>query len=199
MKASSLKVSSIRNNRSAGAKGERKVRGEPVTAFHSNKFDFFANLLYNYVCRYLHFYVTINPIRVPLVQKGEDFMLNKQQENFLNWLLSQKRDINNTISISNFITSYPKNYTEKDVIQKLNELESYELINIKWLGNNHRSLNTYITISLSKDALNYFNNKKRSKVTNRRDWIKTYVSVFALIISIMSMIISLLSLLLKVS
>mgnify|MGYP004441670381 FL=1 len=97
------------------------------------------------------------------------------------------------------MTTYPKNYTEKDVIQRLNELENYELISIKWLGNNHRNLDAYITITLSKDALNYFDNKKRSKVINRRDWIKTYVSVFALIISIISMIISLLSLLLKVS
>ena len=160
---------------------------------------FFTNLCYNSIRRYLHFYVTINPIRVPLVQKGEDFMLNKQQEKFLCWLLSQKRDINNTISISNSMTTYPKNYTEKDVIQRLNELENYELISIKWLGNNHRNLDAYITITLSKDALNYFDNKKRSKVINRRDWIKTYVSVFALIISIISMIISLLSLLLKVS
>lgn len=126
-------------------------------------------------------------------------MINKQQEDFLSWLLSQKRDINNTISISNSITTYPKNYTEKDIIQMLNELENYELISIKWLGNNHRNLDAYITITLSKDALNYFDNKKRSKVINRRDWIKTYVSVFALIISIISMIISLLSLLLKVS
>ena len=126
-------------------------------------------------------------------------MLNKQQENFLNWLLSQKRDINNTISISNFMTIYPNHYTEKDVIHSLNELENYELINIKWLGNNHQNLDTYITITLSKDALNYFDNKKRNRITNRRDWIKTYVSVLALIISIISMIISLLSLLLKVS
>lgn len=124
-------------------------------------------------------------------------MLNKQQEKFLHWLLSQKRDINNTTPISNTMTTYLKNYTEKDVIQRLNELENYELISIKWLGTNHDNLNTYITISFSKDALNYFDNKKSNGVANRRDWIKTYVSVFALIISIISMIIALLSLLLK--
>ena len=124
-------------------------------------------------------------------------MLNKQQEKFLHWLLSQRRDMNNTTSISNVITTYPKNYTEKDVIQRLNELENYELISIKWLGTDRDNLNTYITISFSKDALNYFDSKKSNKVANRRDWIRTYVSVFALIISIMSMIIALLSLLLK--
>lgn len=67
------------------------------------------------------------------------------------------------------MTTYPKNYTEKDVIQRLNELENYELISIKWLGANHSSLDTYITISLSKDALNYFDNKKRGSKKIRED------------------------------
>lgn len=101
-------------------------------------------------------------------------MLNKQQEKFLNWLLSQKRDINNKISISNSMTTYPKNYTEKDVIQRLNELENYELINIKWLGNNYHNLDAYITITLSKDALSYFDNKKNNHKENRRRWLETY-------------------------
>lgn len=100
-------------------------------------------------------------------------MLNKQQEKFLYWLLSQKRDMNNTISISNSMTTYPKNYTERDVIQNLNELENYELISIKWLGNNHHNLNMYITITLSKDALGYFNNKKNNNKENRRRWLET--------------------------
>ena len=112
-------------------------------------------------------------------------MLNRQQEKLLRWLLSQKRDINNTIAISNTMTTYPKNYTEKDVIQRLNELENYELINIKWLGADHSTLNTYITISLSKDALSYFDNKKSDSKENKRRWVETsgafIISLIALI------------------
>lgn len=101
-------------------------------------------------------------------------MLNKQQEKFLHWLLSQKRDINNTTSISNTMTTYPKNYTEKDVIQKLNELENYELISIKWLGTDRDNLNTYITISFSKDALKYFDDKKSNHKEDKRRGVETY-------------------------
>ena len=112
-------------------------------------------------------------------------MLTKEQKNFLRWLLSQKRDINNTISISNSMTTYPKNYTEKDVIQMLNELENYELISIKWLGGNHRNLDIYITITLSKDALNYFNNKKSDSKENRRRWVETYGASFIALIAVL--------------
>lgn len=112
-------------------------------------------------------------------------MLNKQQEKFLHWLLSQKRDINNTTSISNTMTTYPKNYTEKDVIQKLNELENYELISIKWLGTNRDNLNSYITISFSKDALNYFDNKKSNHKEDKRRRIETYGAVIISFIALL--------------
>lgn len=109
-------------------------------------------------------------------------MLNKQQEEFLHWLLSQKRDINNTTSISNAMTTYPKNYTEKDVIQRLNELENYELISIKWLGTNRSNLDNYVTISFSKDALNYFDNKKNDIKENKRRRVETYgIAIMSLI------------------
>lgn len=87
---------------------------------------------------------------------------------------------------------------EKEIIKILNTLHEDGLIIAK-PRSPHKDFSLYWEITVRTECLEYFNNKKRAKTTNRRDWIKTYISVFALIISIMSMIISLLSLLLKVS
>ena len=101
-------------------------------------------------------------------------MLTKEQEKILQWLLFQKRNTDNTISISNSMSEYPKGYTDKEIIQKLNELANLEIINIKWVSNNHSNLNAYITIKLSREALTYFDNKKNDNKENRRRWIETY-------------------------
>ena len=87
---------------------------------------------------------------------------------------------------------------EKEIIKILNTLHEDDLIVAK-PKSPHKDFSLYWEITIKTECLEYFDNKKRAKTTNRRDWIKTYISVFALIISIMSMIISLLSLLLKVS
>lgn len=87
---------------------------------------------------------------------------------------------------------------EKEIIKILSTLHEDGLIVAK-PRSPHKDFSLYWEITVRTECLEYFNNKKRAKTTNRRDWIRTYVSVFALIISIMSMIISLLSLLLKVS
>lgn len=87
---------------------------------------------------------------------------------------------------------------EKEIIKILNTLHEDGLIIAK-PRSPHKDFSLYWEITVRTECLEYFNNKKRAKTTNRRDWIRTYISVFALIISIMSMIISLLSLLLKVS
>lgn len=87
---------------------------------------------------------------------------------------------------------------EKEIIKILNTLHEDDLIVAK-PKSPHKDFSLYWEITVRTECLEYFNNKKRAKTTNRRDWIRTYISVFALIISIMSMIISLLSLLLKVS
>lgn len=101
-------------------------------------------------------------------------MLTKEQEKILQWLLFQKRNTDNTISISNSMSEYPKGYTDKEIIQKLNELANLEIINIRWVSNNHSNLNAYITIKLSREALTYFDNKKNDNKENRRRWIETY-------------------------
>jgi len=87
---------------------------------------------------------------------------------------------------------------EKEIIKILNTLHEDGLIIAK-PKSPHKDFSLYWKITVKSECLEYFDNKKRAKTINRRDWIKTYISVFALIISIMSMIISLLSLLLKVS
>lgn len=87
---------------------------------------------------------------------------------------------------------------EKEIIKILNTLHEDGLIIAK-PRSPHKDFSLYWEITVRTECLEYFNNKKHAKTINRRDWIKTYISVFALIISIMSMIISLLSLLLKVS
>lgn len=87
---------------------------------------------------------------------------------------------------------------EKEIIKILNTLHEDGLIIAK-PRSSHKDFSLYWEITVRTECLEYFNNKKRAKTTNRRNWIRTYISVFALIISIMSMIISLLSLLLKVS
>lgn len=112
-------------------------------------------------------------------------MLTKEQENFLRWILSQKRDLDNTITISNSMTTYPKEYTDKDIIQKLGELSNLEFLNTKWISNDHSNLNSYVTIKLSKDALTYFDNKKSDNKENRRRRLETY-GVF--IISLISLL-----------
>ena len=82
------------------------------------------------------------------------------------------------------MSEYPKGYTDKDIIQKLSELENLDLLNIKWISNDHSNFNIYITIKLSKDALNYFNNKKNDNKESRRRWIETYGAVIIAFISL---------------
>lgn len=112
-------------------------------------------------------------------------MLTKEQEKILQWLLFQKRNTDNTISISNSMSEYPKGYTDKEIIQKLNELANLEIINIRWVSNNHSNLNAYITIKLSREALTYFDNKKHKNKESRRRWIETYGAVIIAFIALL--------------
>ena len=119
-------------------------------------------------------------------------MLTKDQEEILHWLLSLKTDIQNTITISNSITEYPNGYTDKQIIKKLNELDNLGFITIRWYSLNHNNLNCAVDIIIKKDGINYFTNKKKNKISNKRDWIKTYIpitiSAISLIISIIALI-----------
>lgn len=71
-------------------------------------------------------------------------MLTKDQEKILRWLLSLKTDIKNTITINNSMVEYPNQYTDKQIIQKFNELANLGLISIKWNSPNHNNLDYMI-------------------------------------------------------
>lgn len=104
-------------------------------------------------------------------------MLTKDQEKILRWLLSLKTDIKNTITISNSITEYPNGYTDKQIIKKLNEFENLGFITIKWYSPNHNNLNYAVDVTVLKDSINYFADKKKNRTSNKRDWIKTYIPI----------------------
>lgn len=104
-------------------------------------------------------------------------MLTKDQEKILRWLLSLKADIKNTITISNLMTEYPNGYTDKQIIKKLNEFENLGFVTIKWYSPNHNNLNYAVDVTVLKDGINYFADKKKNRTSNRREWIKTYIPV----------------------
>ena len=104
-------------------------------------------------------------------------MLTKDQEKILRWLLSLKTDIKNTITISNLMTEYPNGYTDKQIIKKLNEFENLGFVTIKWYSPNHNNLNYAVDVTVLKDGINYFADKKKNRTSNRRDWIKTYIPI----------------------
>ena len=58
----------------------------------------------------------------------------------------------------------------------------------------HKDFSLYWEITIKTECLEYFNNKKHAKTTNRRDWVRTYVpitlSVASIIISIIALIIA---------
>lgn len=99
----------------------------------------------------------------------------------------------NTIQIDrDSIKSLP--LSEKEVIKILQTLDSDNLIIAK-PKSPHKDFSIYWEITLNSNCLEYFNIKKMNKVSNRRDWIRTYVpiaiSIFSLIVSIISLLISL--------
>lgn len=104
-------------------------------------------------------------------------MLTKDQEKILHWLLSLKADIKNTITISNLMTEYPNGYNDKQIIKRLNEFENLGFVTIKWYSPNHNDLNYAVDVTVLKDGINYFADKKKNRTSNRRDWIKTYIPI----------------------
>lgn len=104
-------------------------------------------------------------------------MLTKDQEKILRWLLSLKTDIKNTITINNSMTEYPNGYTDKQIIKELNKFENLGFITIKWYSPNHNNLNYAVDVTVLKDGINYFADKKKNRTSNKRDWIKTYIPI----------------------
>ena len=82
---------------------------------------------------------------------------------------------------------------EKEIIKILNTLHEDCLI-ISKTRSPHKYFSLYFEITIKTECLEYFNNKKRAKTTNRRDWIRTYIpitlSIVSIIISIIALIIA---------
>lgn len=95
--------------------------------------------------------------------------LQKIKRRYYAGLLSLKTDIKNTITISNSTTKYPNGYTDKQIIKKLNEFENLGFVTIKWYSPNHNNLNYAVDVTVLKDGINYFANKKKNRTSNRRD------------------------------
>lgn len=112
-------------------------------------------------------------------------MLTKDQEKILRWLLSLKTDIQNTITISNSMTEYPNGYTDKQIIKKLNEFENLGLIAIKWNSPNHNNLDYAIDITILKDGINYFANKKALRKEDKRRFVESNLAVIISLIALL--------------
>ena len=63
------------------------------------------------------------------------------------------------------------------VSKKLNEFENLGFVTIKWYSPNHNDLNYAVDVTVLKDGINYFADKKKNRTSNRRDWTKTYIPI----------------------
>lgn len=110
-------------------------------------------------------------------------MLTKDQEKI--WLLSLKTNIKNTITINNSMVEYPNQYTDKQIIQKFNELANLGLISIKWNSPNHNNLDYAIDITILKDGINYFANKKALRKEDKRRFVESNLAVIISLIALL--------------
>lgn len=114
-------------------------------------------------------------------EKIIQFLINEYNNSNSNPIQIDKNDIG-VLQIS-----------EKEIIKILNTLHEDGLI-IANPRSPHKDFSLYWEITIRTKCLEYFNNKKCVKATNRRDWIKTYVpitlSVASIIISIIALIIT---------
>ena len=114
-------------------------------------------------------------------EKIIQFLINKYNDSNSNPIKIDRTDIS--------ILQIP----EKEIIKIHNTLHEDGLIIAK-PRSPHKDFSLYWEITIKTECLEYFNNKKRAKTTNRRDWIRTYVpitlSFSSIIISIIALIIA---------
>ena len=114
-------------------------------------------------------------------EKIIQFLINKYNDSNSNPIKIDRTDIS--------ILQIP----EKEIIKILNTLHEDGLIIAK-PRSPHKDFSLYWEITIKTECLEYFNNKKLAKTTNRRDWIRTYVpitlSFSSIIISIIALIIA---------
>ena len=67
------------------------------------------------------------------------------------------------------MTKYPNGYTDKQIIKKLNEFGNLGFVTIKWYSPNHNDLNYAVDVTVLKDGINYFADKKKNRTSSKRD------------------------------
>lgn len=103
--------------------------------------------------------------------------LNEQQEKILKHILSLNRSPQNSVSIGLQMDTYPADIEEQELIKILNTLEQNNFIKIKWYGVSRSDLNYAIDIFILPECENYFENKKSLQISNRREWVRSYLPV----------------------
>lgn len=68
------------------------------------------------------------------------------------------------------------NLTEQQTVKILYLLQSDGLLNIK-VKSVHDDFSRYWTVELNSSCVFYFDGKKTSKITNRREWVRTYIPI----------------------
>lgn len=86
--------------------------------------------------------------------------------------------------------------TEGETIQAIHSLAANNAIIIERISNDN-DLSITCEVRLLQGCLSYFKTKRRFKITDRREWIRTYIpitlSAIAIVISIIAIIVSIYS------
>lgn len=115
------------------------------------------------------------------------------KEQIIQLLINEYNNTNKNpikMSIADFTQN---NISEKEAVKILNTLNADGLICAKPKSPN-KDFSLFWEVTLNSKCLDYFNNKHQQKVSNRRNWVQTYISIIisiaALIVSIIAIVIS---------
>lgn len=112
--------------------------------------------------------------------------LTKEQKEVLKYILTLSQTSNGTVRISNSISEYPHNMSDKELIKILTFLEQNNFIKIKWYSIHHNNLDYGIEITVQPDANNYTNAKNKDRRQELREWITLAIAILGLCVSIVS-------------
>lgn len=103
-------------------------------------------------------------------------MTISDKEKVITFLISKFKDSkNNEISISKNDIDIIK-LTEQEIIQCLYLLQSDNLLIIK-VKSIHDDFSRFWTVELNSSCIFYFENKKLNTVSNKREWVRTYIPI----------------------
>lgn len=111
-------------------------------------------------------------------------ILTKAQERILRHIISIPKNAQNTVSIGNQMSTYPKDIDDKELIQVLTYLEQIDFIKIKWTSVHHDNLNYAVDITLLPNGNGYFHSKRHMRFKNIGDNIKWLLPSFISILSL---------------